>query len=575
MLATTPGGSHGLDPPAGGAGPREAPPRRRGAPQRRRSAPHRLAIVVLFVGAVVTGLLTAASRANYLHNEQRLTTLQTQLTAAAIAVAPEDLERRLGEAVALAAEAKDPAATFRRSIDSSMSSAAGPFVTASLIQVVGGEPRLLVHIGAKSLRSVDSPGSKALVDQAARTTSLLTTRVVGRDVQRFGYLMSASGPAGTFVASAGQALPGDRRVTVPSGSPDAGLEVAIYFGKSTSSSALIETNAAHLPLSGTVSTAEVPFGDTELTLVIAPRGPLAGSWSEFIPWGILVVGVVFTLAIAAMTERLTRRRELAEVLASENRQLFQVQRNVAETLQRSLLPGSLPKRPELAVGVRYLPGTSGIEVGGDWYDVVEVDAGHVLFTIGDVAGRGLEAAALMSMLRNAIKAFASQGDDPGVVLTRLARMVDIGRDGRFATVLCGRIDTATGEMVLANAGHLRPLLVEDGAGEFVSTELGPPIGVSRGPYASVRLNLSGRSTLLAFTDGLIERRGEALSAGMERLRLAATQPQGSLDELLDAVLASLVPGGAVDDVAILALAWQGEARELGEPVRGRSEEGAA
>ncbi|HTX01831.1 MAG TPA: SpoIIE family protein phosphatase, partial [Acidimicrobiales bacterium] len=441
----------------------------------RRGAPHRLTVAVAVLGLAVTALLTIASRINYQHNEQRLTTLQTQLTASALSVAPEDLERRLGVAVGVASQARDPASAYERVMAPSMQPA-GPFVTSTLVQVVGGVPHVVMHLGAKSLHQLSSPATLSLFDLAAKSRSLVTTRAVAHGAQRLGYLMSATGPAGTFVVSAGESLPSSRRLVINASSPYANLYGAIYYGPTTSPADLVGTNAPSLPLTGTVSKSEVPFGNTVLTLVVSARGSLAGSWSEFLPWGILVVGVLFTAAIAVMTERLTRRRELAEALAAENRALFQEQRSVAETLQHSLLPRELPQREGLSVGVRYLPGTSGIDVGGDWYDVVEVDAQNVLFTVGDVAGRGLEAAALMSMLRNAIKAFASQGDEPDVVLARLARMVDVGRDGRFATVLCGRIDTSTGEVALANAGHLRPLLIENGSGEFVSTELGPPIG---------------------------------------------------------------------------------------------------
>lgn len=519
-----------------------------------RKAPHRPAIGVLVLGAGVTALLTVASRINYVHNEQRLTTLQTELTASALGVAPEDLERRLGQAAVAAAQSSRPVTAFKQVIADSMSPK-GPFITAALAEMRAGAPHVLVTIGVKPARNPTSTEATAVLQRAARTGSLVTTRIVAPGIQRFGYAMSATGPAGTFVVGAGQPLPDGRRVSVPASSPLSGLDFALYFGPTKRSSALVETNSSRLPLSGTTSTASVPFGDSVLTLVISPRSPLAGEWSAWISWFILVVGVLFTIAIAAMTERFVHRRELAEVLASENRRLFQEQRGVAETLQHSLLPRALPARDGLLVAARYLAGTAELEVGGDWYDVVELDEHHVLFSVGDVAGRGLEAAVLMSMLRNAIKAFASEDGDPASVLTRLARMVDVGRDGRFATVLCGRIDTATGALTLANAGHLEPLLTGTGSARFAPTALGPPIGVEAAHYGPTQLTLHKGSTLLAFTDGLVERRTELLSIGLERLRLAAVADL-PLEALLDEVLSCLVPSGSHDDVAILALRWQ-------------------
>jgi serine phosphatase RsbU (regulator of sigma subunit) len=519
--------------------------------------PHRLSVVVLVLGLVVTGLLASASRATYVHSEQHLASLDTRLAAMAIAVEPVDLERRLGEAVGVAAQSWDAVGAFRREITPSV----GPgrsFVDAGLVLVRGRSVQLLTSLGARPLRAPTSSSGTAFLLRAASTSSLVVTRAVAAGVQRFGFAMSVPSPEGTLVGYAGEALPATRRaVQVSSSSPFAGLDFAIYFGDTTSDAALVESNSTRLPLSGTTSRATVRIGDGSLTLVVAPRGSLAGHGFELLPWGIAIAGLFCSLTIATMVERLTRREELAERLAGENRRLFDEQRNVAETLQQSLLPQALPERHELEVAARYLAGTAGTEVGGDWYDVVEVDERHVVFTVGDVSGKGLEAAALMSMLRNAIKAFASQGDEPALVLERVARMVDIERDGHFATALCGSIDTVTGEVTIANAGHVEPVLIADGHAEVVATEVGPPIGVAEAHYGSTRLSLDEASTLLAFTDGLVERRGELLSDGVQRLEHAAAC-ELPVEALLDEVVSELVPSHAVDDVAVLGIHWQSE-----------------
>lgn len=505
---------------------------------------------MLVAGLALTAALTVASRFSYGHNEQRLTTLQAKLTAAAIGSAPADLERRIGEAVSVAAQATDPVAVFRSSIASSMAPG-GPFVSAVLAKVQGEQVTIVARVGAPPL----SPGSPedALFVQSARSATLVTTRVAVGGQQRFGFLMSARGPNGTFVAGAGESVPTGNHVSIPSSSPFADLEFALYYGSAADPGALVETNAPHLPLTGTVAEEKVPFGDHGLLLVISPRGPLSGRWSELLPWGILVAGVIFTLGLAAMTERIVRRRELAEELAVENRRLFQEQRGLAETLQRSLLPRSLPERADVELAVRYVPGTSGMDIGGDWYDVVDVGPNRLFFTVGDVAGRGLEAAALMSTLRNAIKAFALDGSEPAAVLSKTARLLDIERDGRFATVLCGVVDLSGGEAELANAGHLEPLLIGDGRREYVPTSVGPPLGVTGGDaYTSVRVPIGHGETLLAFTDGLVERRDEPLTAGLERLRTAVPGDR-PLERLLDDVMAALVEADAPDDVALLGL----------------------
>jgi len=510
---------------------------------------------VLVVGLVVTGALTTSSQLSYRHNEQRLTNLQTSLTASALGVAPADLERRIGLAVGLAAQASNPVAAFRRAIAPSMAPS-GPFVTATLVFVGQGRPLLLVHLGAKSVNDPTGPAASALFERAAKTTSLVTTWALGRGVQRFGYLMSAVGGGGTFVASAGQALPGSRAVTVPAGSPDAGLDFALYFGRTTNSAALVETDAAHLPLGGTVSQAVVPFGTSVLTLVISPRGPLAGIWSESVPWGILVVGSLFTLAIGAMTERLVRRRKNAEGLAEENERLYAEQRNISVTLQRSLLPKVLPSIAGVELAARYIPGEAGAEVGGDWYSAIQIDDKRFAFVVGDVSGRGISAATVMAGLRYTIRAYASLGYGPADILEMAARELRIGTDQHFATVLVGTVDNERGELTMASAGHPPALLLNGGKGEFVSLPVGVPLGVGSPSYASRTIALVPHATLLVYTDGLIERRSETLDEGMARLQRAASVPAASVDALLEGIVDDLfAERGSDDDTAILGIRW--------------------
>jgi hypothetical protein len=516
---------------------------------------HRLSVVVLVVGLLLTGTLTAISRLNYMHNEQHLSDLQANLTASALGIAPVDLERRLGQAAGAAGEAPDPAATFQRVIGSSMAPA-GPFTTASLAVVRNGQVQVLTRLGAKP---INSPTSKATLDlyaRAAKAGSLVTTRVEGKGLQRLGYLMPVASPNGTYVAAAGQALPSNRKLKIPANSPDAGLNLAIYFGKTVSPAALIETNVSHLPLTGTVSTADVPFGSSHLTLVISPTTPLAGIWSERLPWGILIVGLLFTVVAVFMTERLVRRRLFAEGLADENRRLYGEQRNVSLTLQRSLLPKALPTIEGVEFAARYIPGESGIEVGGDWYSAIALDNHRFVFVVGDVSGRGLAAATIMAGLRYTIRAYAAIGYSPERILEMAAKEISIDTDRHFATVLVGLVDNNRREITMANAGHLPALLVRDGGGEFVETPVGVPLGVGVPAYESKTLAIPANSTLIAYTDGLVERRNETLDAGLDRLRNAAALGAPSVDELLTNVADSLLSEhGSDDDTAILAIRW--------------------
>jgi serine phosphatase RsbU (regulator of sigma subunit) len=516
---------------------------------------HRLSLIVLLVGLAVTGALTVSSQASYLHDEQHLSKLQTNLTASALGIAPVDLERRLGQAAAAAGEASDPVDVFRRVIAPSMAPA-GPFASASLVLVRGGQIQVLTRLGAKPINSPTGPVASALFEQAAKSSSLVTTRAVGKGLQRFGYLMSFAGSGGTYVASAGQALPGSHRLVIPASSPDAGLNIAIFYGKSTRSAALVETNASHLPITGAVSTATVPFGSSVLTLVISPMHPLAGAWSEFLPWGILVVGVLFTLGLVVMTERLVRRRHLAEQLAEENRHLYGEQRNVSLTLQKSLLPKALPVIDGVEFAARYIPGESGIEVGGDWYSAIAIDDHRFAFVVGDVSGRGLAAATIMAGLRYTIRAYASLAYSPARILEMASKEISIGSDGHFATVLVGLVDNERREITIANAGHPPALLLSNEQSEYLNAPIGLPLGIGEPEYETATFPIAPNSTLVAYTDGLVERRSEGLDVGLERLRKAASAEGLTVDDLLTSIVDDLFIDQVFDDdTAMLAIRW--------------------
>jgi serine phosphatase RsbU (regulator of sigma subunit) len=283
-----------------------------------------------------------------------------------------------------------------------------------------------------------------------------------------------------------------------------------------------------------------------------------------LPWVLAAAGVVLTLGAAALAEWLIRRRERAEALAAElrkiaaeNARLLADQRTVAATLQHSLLPEALPEVVGLELGVRYVAGVEGVDIGGDWYDVVTLDDGRLFFVVGDVSGRGLRAATVMASLRYAIRAYAAQGDDPATVLTKLTKLLSVARDGAFATVLCGIIDVERHEATIASAGHPYPLLVTNGSTEFVPTRNGVPVGVTgTEPYESVTASIPANATLLAFTDGLVERRGEALDVGFQRLRDSSAGANGSLEDLLTRVVHDAEHAGTQDDTAVLGIRWQ-------------------
>jgi serine phosphatase RsbU (regulator of sigma subunit) len=165
----------------------------------------------------------------------------------------------------------------------------------------------------------------------------------------------------------------------------------------------------------------------------------------------------------------------------------------------------------------------------------------------------------MARVRFTLRAYLAEGHPPDRCLELCARQVDIVEDGHMVTALVGFADTRTREVTLANAGHPNPLVIADGGLQFASTEAGPPLGVAVGPYPTATLQMPTGSTLLAFTDGLVERRDEDIDVGLGRLaQTAGVEPAaGPLEELVTAVLTAMVGSDAEDDVAVLAFRWEG------------------
>ncbi|OJF10485.1 SpoIIE family protein phosphatase [Couchioplanes caeruleus] len=243
-------------------------------------------------------------------------------------------------------------------------------------------------------------------------------------------------------------------------------------------------------------------------------------------------------------------------LRLENARLYEAEHRIASTLQHSLLPQSLPRVPGAIVASRYLPGSSEAEVGGDWYDVIVAPGDRLFLVIGDVVGKGVQAAAGMGQLRNALRAYILEGFDCGEALTRLNRLVDnLGRR-QFATVVCVRFDPHTRELHYSAAGHPSPVRAAPGEeGEFLYTAaLGPPIGALAGSaYPTLRTELSAGDRLLLYTDGLVEDRRQGIDTGLAEVCAELAKPADHVEDLLDNLLAKAARHTRRDDIALLAL----------------------
>jgi PAS domain S-box-containing protein len=262
----------------------------------------------------------------------------------------------------------------------------------------------------------------------------------------------------------------------------------------------------------------------------------------------------FTPVDLPLIEDIARRAGLA----LDNARLYQRQRKVAETMQNHLLP-QMPGVSGLEMTVRYLPAPDASQVGGDWYDAFPLSDASTALAIGDVVGHDLEAAAGMAQVRNMLRAYAwSQHEPPSRIVERLDEAIQHITDVTMATTIFARVEPADDGWQLSwtNAGHPPPLLISrDGLARYLTDGHGILLGTQTGtrrPDATAQLPPG--STLVLYTDGLVEAPRRTLDEGLDRLRQhAAALAHRPLASFTDQLLRRVRPVGNDDDVAVLAL----------------------
>jgi serine phosphatase RsbU (regulator of sigma subunit) len=509
--------------------------------------PRPIGLAVLFGGLTLTALLTWAAFTANAGDSDRLLKLQVEQADSALAAALPSTQTELANALAVATSTKSPA-TFERFARNIVAPA--HFASLALWQRSGASTTMLAVVGSAPRLVAD--GSGAFLS-GAKPGLLHVTSILPGAPRRLGYALA--GGEG-YIVYAETDLPARQSLKVPRTSPFGELNFAIYLGSKATNEGLLESSIP-VPIHGQTASASTPFGDTVLTVVGTPRVGLTGTASSALPWIAGVAGTVLSIASAIIVEYVSRRRRRAEQLAAEVSQLYSQQRSIAETLQQALLPEVLPGVPGLEVAARYVAGVKGVDVGGDWYDVVQVSESRLIFLIGDVSGRGVKAAAVMASLRFAGRGYALEGHSPAAILERLQATLDFGTDLKFATVLCGEIDLSTSRVVLASAGHLPPILYTADGATTLAVPPAPPIGISEQTHVeSMHLEVRPGSTLLAYTDGLVERRGEGIDEGIRRLESVTTVRSQPLEDALNMLLSDLTLDAPEDDVAMIGLRWQ-------------------
>jgi serine phosphatase RsbU (regulator of sigma subunit) len=524
--------------------------------------PARLAAGICVLGLILTGLATwAVARADH-NTEQRLLQTQTRQAAAVLSTAILTIQQPM--AAALSAESvvgpSGQADAFTRIFTRGLGPK-GPFVSGSLWHLDSGTFQRVAAVGVTPGLGPKGAELQDFLKRATTHSTSVVRRVNVGQQSRIAYALAD--PRTGNVVYAERAIPADQRSPVDRGPAFADLHYALYLGPRTSGADLTTTDVgpSSLPLSGSTARATVPFGDTVLTLVTTPRGHLGSNLSQRLPWIILLTGLLLTLAMALVARQLARSRQHAEsdretitTLYQRVDALYGEQRALSERLQRALLPQASPGLPGIEFSSEYVAGAQGVDIGGDWYSAIAVGEESFAFVVGDVSGNGVDAVAEMARARFTLRAYLIDGDGPATALAKCSRQFDVTQDGHIITVLVGVGSWRTGEITVANAGHPLPLLVTDGGSSFVEVPAGPPLGAGPSTYDSSTFTLPQGATLVAFTDGLVERRGEQIDVGMRRLADNLPPLAGRpLDTFVGDLLASMRTADTVDDIAVLAL----------------------
>ena len=236
---------------------------------------------------------------------------------------------------------------------------------------------------------------------------------------------------------------------------------------------------------------------------------------------------------------------------------LETQRETASALQAAALPRTLPSSDRLALAAGYRAASEGAQVGGDWYDAFELQSGRIALVVGDAAGHGLQAAALMTQMRNALRAHLFDSFGPSESIAKLSSFIATQEPEAFATIICVEIDPATGEGIWASAGHPAPILLNsEGVSVHLQGKPAPPIGSAdpQSPQQPIEhpVALKGGDRLVMFTDGLFERRGVDIEIGLTHLMITAEQTRDSdVATACNSILREMLLGSHDDDVCLL------------------------
>ncbi|HEX3090249.1 MAG TPA: PP2C family protein-serine/threonine phosphatase [Ilumatobacteraceae bacterium] len=377
--------------------------------------------------------------------------------------------------------------------------------------------------------------------------------------RKLGYAVPSGNTDATYVVYAERTLSPDPNVRTRTDQPFAQLDYAIYIGDQPTTDRLISASVRDLPLEGRTAEKTTAFGNNSLLLVMTPIGNLSGDLFANLWWIVALGGALVAAGFAILTRRLLERRDTAMALASDNERLYDEQRHIAETLQLGLLPQHFDAPDGVTVAARYWPAGAANLIGGDFYDMFLASEDRWGFAIGDVCGKGIEAAALTGLARHTLRAAARNSSSPTDVLHAVHHALHEHQPVTFCTACFGFLSPREGggyRIELSLGGHPQPLLRHsDGSVEPVGT-MGMLLGMLEPTLSTTVVDVMPGDTLVSYTDGLTDAPADKAVSVEELAELLETDGDQPIEQLADSIRVlkrGRRPLGSDDDTALLIL----------------------
>jgi serine phosphatase RsbU (regulator of sigma subunit) len=521
---------------------------------RRMSGPNAIALAVLGVCVLCSVLGALIARSIHDDSEHRLLQQRTNEAGALLTNAIGNIQTPLAAAAELAEVSNGDPRSFQAALDRSIER--DQFAAAVLLDADTAEA--VATVGDVSRLETTPDEYHDVIERSVTTESLTVIDLVQRG-RRIGYAynaMTAGDPELDFVVYAEAQLAEEATSAGRSDGPFGDLDYALYLGDDVDEASLLVATTTDLPIDDDEAVTTVPFGDESITFVSTTTTTLGSGLSAALPWLIVVSGIAFGIVAAITTRALATRRRDAERLAATIGALYDEQQHHAETLRRSLLPRETPVPDGTEVELRYWPADTSNEIGGDFYDLFPLDDRRWGLVMGDVCGKGVEAAALTGLTRHTIRAAARHLRDPAEVLRWAHDAIAADTTSTYCTVCYAVItihDDGTRELQVALGGH-PPLLVASGG---VVEPVGRP-GTVLGMIAP-QIHVDTRSlrlgdTIVLYTDGVTDAPGHAALSDEELVSVIREHADASPPALADAIHLALQArqrGGSVDDTAVM------------------------